>query len=46
MKIIRENKLISKERTLNSKIDYTFQDFLLPYNGVITVFLAVKEFKW
>jgi len=32
----RENKLIAKVRTLNSKIDYTFQDFLLPANGIIT----------
>ena len=29
-RIIRENKLIAKVRTLNSKIDYTFQDFLYP----------------
>ena len=35
-RIIRENKLIAKVRTLNSKIDYTFQDFLLPANGIIT----------
>ncbi len=35
-KIIRENKLIAKVRTLNSKIDYTFQDFLLPAKGIIT----------
>ena len=35
-RIIRENKLIAKVRTLNSKIDYTFQDFLLPVNGIIT----------
>ena len=31
-----KNKLIAKVRTLNSKIDYTFQDFLLPANGIIT----------
>ena len=35
-RIIRENKLIAKVRTLNSKIDYTFQDFLLPAKGIIT----------
>ena len=35
-RIIRENKLIAKVRTLNSKLDYTFQDFLLPANGIIT----------
>ena len=35
-RIIRENKLIAEVRTLNSKIDYTFQDFLLPANGIIT----------
>ena len=35
-RIIRENKLIAKVRTLNSKIDYTFQDFLLTANGIIT----------
>ena len=35
-RIIRENKLIAKVRTFNSKIDYTFQDFLLPANGIIT----------
>ena len=35
-RIIRENELIAKVRTLNSKIDYTFQDFLLPANGIIT----------
>ena len=35
-RIIRENKLIAKVRSLNSKIDYTFQDFLLPANGIIT----------
>ena len=35
-RIIRENKLIAKVRTLNSKIDYIFQDFLLPANGIIT----------
>ena len=35
-RIIRENKLIAKVRTLNSKIDFTFQDFLLPANGIIT----------
>ena len=34
--IIRENKLIARVRTLNSKIDYTFQDFLFPTNGIIT----------
>ena len=35
-RIIRENKLIAKVRTLNSKIDYIFQEFLLPANGIIT----------
>ena len=35
-RIIRENKLIAKVRSLNSKIDYTFQDFVLPANGIIT----------
>ena len=35
-RIIRENKLIAKVRSLNSKIDYTFQDFLIPANGIIT----------
>ena len=35
-RIITENKLIARVRSLNSKIDYTFQDFLLPANGIIT----------
>ncbi len=35
-RIIKENKLIAKVRTLSSKVEYTFQDFLLPTDGVIT----------
>ena len=35
-RIIKENKLIAKVRTLNSRVDFTFQDFLLPANGIIT----------
>ena len=35
-RIIKENKLIAKVRTLNSKVEYTFQDFLLPADGIIT----------
>jgi len=35
-RIIKENELIAKVRTLNSKVEYTFQDFLLPADGIIT----------
>ena len=35
-RIIRENKEIAKVRTLNSKINYIFQDFIWPVQGIIT----------
>ena len=35
-RIIRENKEIAKVRALNSKINYIFQDFIWPVQGIIT----------
>ena len=35
-RIIRENKEIAKVRSLNSKINYIFQDFIWPVQGIIT----------
>ena len=35
-RIIRENKEIAKVRALNTKINYIFQDFIWPVNGIIT----------
>ena len=35
-RIIRENKEIAKVRALNSKINFIFQDFIWPVQGIIT----------
>ncbi len=35
-RIIRENKDIAKVRSLNTKIDYIFQDFIWPIKGIIS----------
>ena len=35
-RIIKENKKIAKVRTLNTKIDYIFQEFIWPVQGIIT----------
>ena len=35
-RIIRENKEIAKVRALNSKINYIFQDFIWPVQGIVT----------
>ena len=35
-RIIKENKEIAKVRTLNTKINYIFQNFIWPVKGVIT----------